>query len=91
MSIVDRATTPAARLNGSLTALYLGFLRDPLLVGLGVVTTLIAVAAAIVHATTDTAAGTVAGTGIGALPLAYAVFRLVASWAQRPAAEPANR
>ncbi len=66
-------------------------LHDPLLVGLGVATTLIAVVAAVVEATTDTTAGTVAGTGIGALLLAYAVFRLVASWAQRPATEPANR
>ena len=59
-------------------------LHDPLLVPLGTATTAIAVTAAIVAATTDVAAGTVAGTGIGALLLAYAILRLTTSWTERP-------
>lgn len=62
-----------------------GLLHDPLLVGLGIATVVIAVAAAVLHAATDVAAGTAAGTGIGALLLAFGAFRLLHSWTIRPA------
>ncbi len=53
-------------------------LHDPLLAGLGIAVTAVAVVATVVQATT----GTAAGTGIGALLLMFAVYRLTKSWAQ---------
>lgn len=54
--------------------------HDPLLAGLGVAVTAVAVVAAVAQAATDTAAGTVAGVGIGALLLVFGMYRLVSSW-----------
>ena len=39
-----------------------------------------------VNAATDVAAGTVAGTGIGALLLVFGAYRLLHSWTTGPAA-----
>lgn len=60
-------------------------LNDPLLVPLGIVTAAVAVVAAVVAAVSDVHAGTVAGTGIGAVLLAYALLRLTTSWTDREA------